>query len=113
MNPARPPRRSCRRATDRSSARAWRDVPRKCGARPHVTGLRGAHQEPARKRYTVAAMAVTPGQRLGQYEIVAQIGKGGMATVFRATQPSLGRQVAIKVLPPHFAEDPAFHERFR
>src|SRR5438477_8736985 len=58
-------------------------------------------------------MAIKPGQSLGPYRIIEQIGKGGMATVYRGTQPSLSRQVAIKVLPDFFAEDPALLERFR
>ena len=58
-------------------------------------------------------MTVRVGDSLGQYIIVDQIGKGGMATVFRARQPSLSRDVAIKVLPDFFADDPSFHARFR
>jgi hypothetical protein len=58
-------------------------------------------------------MTVRAGDSLGQYVIVEQIGKGGMATVFRASQPSLSREVAIKVLPDFFADDPSFHARFR
>ena len=50
-------------------------------------------------------MALTPGTRLGVYEITAQIGEGGMGAVYRATDTSLGRQVAIKVLPDAFAQD--------
>ncbi|MGH2620766.1 MAG: protein kinase domain-containing protein, partial [Anaerolineales bacterium] len=54
------------------------------------------------------------GQTLGGYRITAQIGKGGMATVFKAYQPSLDRYVAIKVLPPYYAEqDETFLKRFR
>jgi hypothetical protein len=52
------------------------------------------------------------GQTLGQYRIVAPLGKGGMATVFRAYQPSLDRYVAVKVLPPYYAHEPGFSERF-
>ncbi len=52
------------------------------------------------------------GQTLGQYRIVEQLGKGGMATVFKAYQPSLDRYVAIKVLPPYFAHEEGFGERF-
>lgn len=41
------------------------------------------------------------GQTLGQYRIIKQIGQGGMATVYKAYQPSLDRYVAVKVLPPY------------
>ena len=53
------------------------------------------------------------GQTLGQYRIIEQLGKGGMATVFKAYQPSLERYVAVKVLPPYFVHEPGFSERFR
>ena len=54
------------------------------------------------------------GRQLGQYQIEAILGKGAMATVFRAYQPSLERFVAIKVLPPSFAaENPTFITRFQ
>lgn len=54
------------------------------------------------------------GKQLGQYRIEAILGKGAMATVFRAYQPSLERFVAIKVLPPSYAaENPAFITRFQ
>lgn len=52
------------------------------------------------------------GQNLGPYENLEPIGEGGMASVYRAIQPSLHRSVAIKVLPPHFAQDPTFVDRF-
>jgi hypothetical protein len=58
-------------------------------------------------------MSVKPGQTLGQYRIIEQIGRGGMATVYRAVQPSLSRQVAIKVLPEFFTDDAQFHDRFK
>jgi serine/threonine protein kinase len=57
-------------------------------------------------------LALTPGTRLGVYEIVAQIGEGGMGQVFRATDTKLKRQVAIKILPPSFASDPDRLARF-
>ena len=57
-------------------------------------------------------MTVRPGIRVGPYEIVAQIGAGGMGEVYRARDPRLGRDVAIKVLPAEFAEDPERLKRF-
>jgi Tol biopolymer transport system component len=50
-------------------------------------------------------LALTTGSRLGVYEVTAPIGEGGMGAVYRATDTSLGRQVAIKVLPDAFAQD--------
>src|SRR5437660_8686322 len=52
------------------------------------------------------------GKSLGQFRIVAHIGAGGMATVFKAYQPTLDRYVAIKVLPAYHARDPIFVKRF-
>jgi eukaryotic-like serine/threonine-protein kinase len=51
-------------------------------------------------------MALAPGTRLGPFEIAAQIGAGGMGEVYRALDTNLGRQVAIKILPDTFAQDP-------
>ena len=55
--------------------------------------------------YNPAALALTPGTRLGVYEIIAPIGEGGMGQVFRARDTKLDRDVAIKVLPEAFAQD--------
>jgi serine/threonine protein kinase len=52
------------------------------------------------------------GRSLGQYRIVDRIGAGGMATVFKAYQPTLDRYVAVKVLPAYHARDPVFVKRF-
>jgi len=51
-------------------------------------------------------MGLPAGSRLGQYEIVGALGKGGMGEVYRATDAKLGRDVAIKVLPAQMARDP-------
>jgi serine/threonine protein kinase len=57
-------------------------------------------------------MPVAPGTRLGPYEVLAQLGAGGMGEVYRARDTRLDRDVAIKVLPPFAAEDPEFRARF-
>ena len=57
-------------------------------------------------------MPLSPGTRLGPYEIGGPLGAGGMGEVYRATDTSLGRQVAIKVLPDAFAQDPERMARF-
>lgn len=52
------------------------------------------------------------GKQLNQYQIVAPLGEGGMAAVYKAYQPSMERYVALKILPRHFANDPQFTGRF-
>ena len=58
-------------------------------------------------------MSLTPGTRLGVYEVTAQIGVGGMGEVYRATDTNLKRSVAIKVLPASMAGDPDRLARFQ
>ncbi len=53
------------------------------------------------------------GRRFERYKIHAEIGRGGMARVYRATDTILGRSVALKVLSPQLASDPEFSARFR
>ena len=57
-------------------------------------------------------MTLSAGTRLGPYEIVSALGAGGMGEVYRARDSRLQRDVAIKVLPPHFAADPDRLARF-
>ena len=57
-------------------------------------------------------MPLSPGTRLGSYEITAALGAGGMGEVFRARDTKLNRDVAIKVLPAAFADDPERLARF-
>ncbi len=53
------------------------------------------------------------GQTLGEYKLEALIGAGGMAEVYRGRDTKLGRDVAVKVLPPHLATDAGYVARFR
>jgi Tol biopolymer transport system component/predicted Ser/Thr protein kinase len=57
-------------------------------------------------------VSIGAGSRLGPYEIVAPLGAGGMGEVYRARDAKLGRDIAIKVLPPSVAEDASRRQRF-
>src|SRR5262245_27406190 len=57
-------------------------------------------------------MALSPGTRLGPYEVISAIGAGGTGEVYRARDTKLGREVAIKVLPTGAVADPERRERF-
>jgi serine/threonine protein kinase len=58
-------------------------------------------------------MPLTLGARLGPYEILSALGAGGMGEVYRARDTTLNRDVALKVLPDHFAADPDRLARFQ
>ncbi len=58
-------------------------------------------------------MSDLTGQTLGKYQLVARLGRGGMADVYKGYQPGLDRFVAVKVMHPHLSEDPNFITRFR
>jgi Tol biopolymer transport system component/predicted Ser/Thr protein kinase len=57
-------------------------------------------------------MTLSAGSRLGPYEVLSPLGAGGMGEVYRAKDPRLGREVAIKVLPASFSKDPDRLRRF-
>ncbi|HUO83770.1 MAG TPA: protein kinase, partial [Thermoanaerobaculia bacterium] len=57
-------------------------------------------------------MSLSPGTRLGPYEVVSSLGAGGMGEVYRANDSRLDRSVAVKVLPPALSQDPQFRARF-
>ena len=58
-------------------------------------------------------MALTVGTRLGHYDVTALLGEGGMGQVWQATDTQLGREVALKILPDAFADDPDRLARFK
>ncbi len=58
-------------------------------------------------------MSLSPGSRLGPYEVTALIGQCGIGEVYRARDTKLGRDVALKVLPDVFADDPERLARFQ
>jgi serine/threonine protein kinase len=70
------------------------------------SGPRAQNNKPARVLAAPAAPSVVKGARGERYELLCEIGRGGMATVFRALDRTLGRTVALKVLSPGLASDP-------
>jgi len=60
-----------------------------------------------------AITSLSPGSRLGNFEVLELIGRGGMGEVYRATDTKLHREVALKVVAREFAEDPGWLSRFQ
>ena len=59
------------------------------------------------------ALTLTNGTKIDQYQLLDEIGQGGMATVYKGLDTNLGREIAIKIMHPHLAKDPSHRERFR
>src|SRR5438477_7021623 len=74
---------------------------------------RSAEEDPGQRRPAKASVAAAPLRQLGDYQILREVGRGGMGVVYEAQQLSLGRHVAIKVLPSHARLDPGQLGRFR
>jgi serine/threonine protein kinase len=111
---------ACRRLADEETARlefeAARRIFHDLGAGPDVARVeelsRSSTVTTAGRRAANKAVTLGPGSRLGPYEILASVGAGGMGQVFRARDTRLGRDVAVKILPPAFADDPDSVRRF-
>ncbi|HEY8149264.1 MAG TPA: serine/threonine protein kinase, partial [Vicinamibacteria bacterium] len=58
-------------------------------------------------------MTLASGTTFGVYQILDPLGRGGMATVYKAYEPGLDRYVALKILPREFLHDEGFAERFK
>ena len=82
--------------------------PESCERTGNVAGGAGSGYNPQR----LNPMALSPGSRLGPYQVTALIGSGGMGEVWRARDTKLHRDVALKVLPDVFADDPERLARF-
>ncbi len=56
---------------------------------------------------------IAPGRKIGRYQLREPLGSGGMSAVYRAYDPVIDRELAVKILPPDLARDPVLRRRFR
>jgi len=81
-----------------------------------ATADSGAFRQPAYSEDPAASvppMTLSPGAKIGSYQVLERLGSGGMGEVYLAYDPRLDRRVAIKLLPAHLAADAVARERLR
>src|SRR4029077_5929739 len=105
LEPRHPPQTQTTDHRLRTRLRATGSGLRAAGLR--AVGIRAATIASARPQ-----MPLSPGSHLGPYEVLALLGAGGMGEVYRARDPRLGREVAIKVLPHDRVADEYRRQRF-
>src|SRR5712692_2223862 len=108
---ARDRRPSARRRPMRRGRASPRDRRRPLGAARRA--CYSIQRVSARSYNRARSMTIRPGTSLGSYDLLAELGEGGMGQVFRARDARLGRDVAVKIVHPRLADDADHLSRFR